>query len=123
MESMLPSRCSILRLEDVGRSDGTSSFLWNPVITNLKVKVDLGFLRTGRDNSLTIEAGRTPDRTGTAFFAGNPDVRGADRIKITEGALLGMEFDIDIAPDLIQDSFAVHHLEAAVKEVTQRAPA
>lgn len=119
MLHLLPSRCTILRLDDVGAADGTSQYLWDAAIEDLPVRVDLAFVRTGRDN-FTVEAGHTPDRTGTAFFNGQPDVRGGDRIRIESGPLNGMTFEVDPAPDLLVDSSQVHHLEAAVKEVTQR---
>ena len=134
MRMFYSSTCQVLRLNPSLESGGSMALTWAPVTTVvdpavnqpglLQCRLDLTFLRPGKDQPAPIVAGRAPDRTGVAFFDlaadadGVPLVKAGDRLKCTSGPIFGT-FEIRLIPDVAQGLAGAHHVEVQVVEVSQ----
>lgn len=89
-----------------------------------RCRLDLQFVRPGKDQPQPIVAGRAPDRVGVLFYSPVTDVDGVplvlagDRITMVSGPVNGT-FEIRIVPDVAQDYLGAHHVEVQVIEVSQ----
>jgi len=108
--------------------DGARVQAWNkstakydPVCApgEMKCRLDLIFLRPGKDAPAPVVAGRTPDRTGVMYCSYTPNLRGGHIIKVIQGPYLGSLFLIKMRPDEAQDFKGTHHIEVQVNEVAQ----
>ena len=86
-----------------------------PVKTNVRLFLDLGFIRMGKDPVWTPEAGRPSERTGVAFFLVSAPLKVGDWIKMTKGPE-GV-FEIGPAVDEPWRPTSKHHLEVSVREI------
>lgn len=134
MRMFYTSTCQVLRLNPSLGSGGGMSFTWDPVATVvdhylntpglLQCRLDLTFLRPGKDQPAPVVAGRAPDRTGVCYFdltadaEGAPLVRAGDRLKCVQGPIFGT-FEIRLIPDVAQSLIGAHHIEVQVIEVSQ----
>jgi hypothetical protein len=128
------STCQVLRLSESLQSGGGMTWSWNevtavvdPVLDQpglLMCRLDLTFIRPGKDQPPPMVAGRAPDRVGVCYFdlavgPGNvPLVLAGDRLECVAGPIFGT-FDIRVVPDVAQDMFGGHHIEVQVVEVSQ----
>lgn len=128
------SVCQVLRLNPSLDAGGGMSFTWDPVTAVvdhylntpglLQCRLDLTFLRPGKDQPAPIVAGRAPDRTGVCYFDAAPDANGAslvkagDRLQCVQGPIFGT-FEIRLIPDVAQSMIGAHHIEVQVIEVSQ----
>ena len=128
------STCQVLRLDPTLGPSGAMTFSWDPVTTVvdpvlgqpglLQCRLDLTFLRPGKDQPAPIVAGRAPDRTGVCYFDlavdadGAPLVKSADRLQCVAGPIFGT-FEIRLVPDVAQDLTGAHHVEVQVVETSQ----
>jgi hypothetical protein len=128
------STCQVLRLNPSPDAGGGMSFTWDqvtsvvdPVLNQpglLQCRLDLTFLRPGKDQSAPVVAGRAPDRTGVCYFDltadanGAPLVKAGDRLKCVSGPIFGT-FEIRLVPDVAQSLIGAHHIEVQVCEVSQ----
>jgi hypothetical protein len=87
----------------------------------MKCRLDLIFLRPGKDAPSPIVAGRTPDRTGIMYCSYTPNLRGGQTVKVIKGPHVGASFLIKMRPDEAQDFSGTHHIEVQVFEVAQAA--
>lgn len=123
MQHLFNSRCSVSRLGQVAL-DGAPSFTWTAVagLTFLKCRIDLGFLRPGKDQPMSVEAGKVPPRFGVFYAVPNVGVRASDRITFVtneRGKLpVAGTFEFRVPPDEAQDMHDQHHIEAQVIEVS-----
>lgn len=85
----------------------------------MKCRLDLIFLRPGKDAPAPIVAGRSPDRTGVLFCNNTPSLQGGQIIKVISGPHLGAMFLLKMRPDEAQDFSGSHHIEVQVHEVNQ----
>lgn len=115
-KSMMKHRCSILR-QDVDLTSGSPIYDWVVVKANVRCFVDLNFIRNGKDQMWTPEAGRPTERTGVAFFLGTAPIKNGDWIKVTKGPY-GI-FELQAAVDEAWRPTDKHHLEVGVQEVPQ----
>lgn len=129
------SVCQVLRLDSSLGSGGAMTLAWNPVTTIvdpvlnqpglLQCRLDLTFLRPGKDQPAPVVAGRAPDRVGVCYFDLATDVNGVplvlagDRLRCVSGPIFGT-FDIRLVPDVAQDLTGAHHVETQVVEVAQQ---
>jgi hypothetical protein len=114
LRALLTHRCTIKRGEATV-VDGVESYAWKTVATAVRCRIDLTFIRLGKDPQWSPEAGRSPDRTGVAFFFPDASVKVGYRIAMTAGGIEGT-FEIkDI--DHTQGRRHTHHLECGVQEV------
>jgi hypothetical protein len=134
MRMFYSSTCQVLRLNPSLDSGGGMSFAWDPVTDVvdpflgtpglLQCRLDLTFLRPGKDQPAPVVAGRAPDRTGVCYFDPSPDANGAslvkagDRLLCVEGPVYGT-FEIRLIPDVAQSLIGAHHIEVQVVEVSQ----
>ena len=113
--SLLVHRVDVQRAT-VGEVDGLDTYDWNTVQTGVRCRLDLQYIRPGRDPQWTPEAGRATDRTGVAFFLPNTQIRSGDRLIVRKGpkGTFLAEGAVDDAQD--RHGFS-HHLEVGVREV------
>jgi hypothetical protein len=117
LRGLLVHRADILRLE-VANVAGAPDVSWKTVAKDVRLRMDLNFLRPGKDSGWVPEAGRSPDRSGVAFFLTSADVRSGDRIKMTKGPT--GTFLVDGAVDDPTDRTGEpHHIECGVTEVAK----
>jgi hypothetical protein len=124
----------VLRLAENLTDGGAMSMSWNPVAAVvdpvldqpglLRCRIDLTFIRPGKDQPAPMVAGRAPDRVGVCYFdlatgpGGVPLVLAGDRLQCVAGPIFGT-FEIRVIPDVAQDMVGAHHVEVQVVEVSQ----
>jgi hypothetical protein len=82
-------------------------------------RLDLIFLRPGKDQPPPIVAGRSPDRTGILFCSNTPALQSGQIARVISGPALGASFLLKMRPDEAQGFSASHHIEVQVFEVAQ----
>ena len=128
------SICQVQRLAAVMDAGGGASLTWNDVATVvdpvygqpglLQCRLDLTFLRPGKDQPMPLVAGRAPDRTGVCYFDlatdldNIPLVVSGDRLVCVSGPIFGT-FELRTIPDVAQSLTGAHHVETQVVEVSQ----
>jgi hypothetical protein len=128
------SVCQVLRLQPALQPGGGMSMTWEPLSSvvdpvlnvpgQLQCRLDLTFIRPGKDQPVPVVAGRAPDRVGVCYFdlaadaSGVPLVLAGDRLECVSGPIFGT-FDIRLIPDVAQDLIGAHHVEVQVIEVSQ----
>jgi hypothetical protein len=134
LRAMYRSLAKVVRLTSVLQDDGVMAMDWNPISDVIDpfvgrpglmlCRLDLQFVRPGKDAPMPLVAGRAPDRVGLCFFdlaaddSGHPLVQAADRLVMVAGPVTGT-FDIRVVPDVAQDWVGAHHVEVQVIEVSQ----
>jgi hypothetical protein len=81
-------------------------------------RLDLTFIRAGKDAPSPLVGGRAQDRIGTLFCDFTPHLKAGHMIRCLEGPVKGT-FEIRQIPDEAQDYIGVHHLECGIIEVAQ----
>lgn len=128
------SVAQVVRLVPTLQSDGTMSLAWNPLTAvvdpyldtpgQLLCRLDLTFVRPGKDQPPAVVAGRAPDRVGVLYYdpitddSGVPLIKAGDRVAMVSGPIFGT-FEIRVIPDVAQDYTGAHHVEVQVVEVSQ----
>jgi hypothetical protein len=134
MRMFYTSTCQVLRLDRALGAGGGMTFTWpalttvvDPVLDQpglLQCRLDLTFVRPGKDLMAPAVAGRAPDRIGVCYYDlatdanGIPLVLAGDRLLCVAGPIYGM-FEIRPIPDVAQDLIGAHHIEVQVTEVSQ----
>ena len=85
----------------------------------MRCRLDLIFLRVGKDAPAPIVAGRTPDRTGVMYCSYTPALQGGQVMKVISGPYTGSSFLLKLRPDVAQNFSRAHHIEVQVFEVNQ----
>jgi len=127
MRHLYNCRVELLRLSGV-LVDGVPTFTWartdtlpDPVLGipgELMCRLDLSFVRQGKDQPMPVVAGRAPDRVGVMFFDNTNEVRAGDRIRVLAGPVTGT-FEIRAIPDPAVSQLVAHHMEVQIVEVAQ----
>jgi hypothetical protein len=128
------STCQVLRLDRALGAGGGMTFAWDavdtivdPVLNQpglLQCRLDMTFLRPGKDQPAPMVAGRAPDRVGVCYFDlatdadGVPLVLAGDRLRCVAGPIYGT-FEVKLIPDVAIDLIGAHHVETQVSEVSQ----
>jgi hypothetical protein len=81
-------------------------------------RIDLGFVRPGKETLLANEKGVFEDRVGVLFAEYTPYLDIGNRVVCLSGPVEGT-FEIKAKPDAIQNYNRIHHLECSVQEVAQ----
>lgn len=93
------------------------------VLRYLPCRVDLTFLRPGKDVLAPMNAGRAPDRVGVLFCAPNVPIRAGQRLVMipSPNGLIPIKgtFEIRQIPDLAVGMGGGHHQEVQVIETNQ----
>lgn len=133
MQHLYPSAFRVERLQLVRVEDGIPYTDWvqatsedeneNDMLQYLRGRLDLGFIRPGRDIPLAPEAGKAPDRMGLFFTFPYAPIRAGDRLVAVPNEQGKMPikgtFEIRPKPDEVQGYDDAHHLEVQVIEVGQ----
>lgn len=116
---------SVVHIERLKRTmvNGGATTAWLPVddpqLSAIKCRLDLTFVRPGKDQPLPFEAGKAPDRMGLMFCDIVP-IRAGDRIVADSGPVFGT-FEIRATPDVtITARPTGHHLEIQIIETNQK---
>lgn len=107
--------------------DGVATTTWQDVETDglnfVRCRIDLNFIRPGKDAPAPINAGGAQDRYGLLFCNANVPLRAGDRlvcIPNTNGKLpVEGSFEVRSIPDKAIDFSDVHHTEVLIFEVPQ----
>lgn len=135
MQHLYPSAFRVERLQLIQVQDGVPYTDWaqavsetndqaeNDMLAFLMGRLDLGFIRPGKDIPLAPEAGKAPDRMGLLFTFPYAPIRAGDRI-IAIPNMVGKipvkgTFEIRPKPDEALGYSDTHHLEVQVIEVGQ----
>lgn len=118
---------STVRVERLGLTvtDGVPVSDWGTVAggERMPCRLDLNFVRPGKDIAPAPVAGKAPDRIGLLFC--NPDavVRAGDRIVTVandDGSMpVSGTFEIRVIPDMVVGFSDAHHLEIQILETNQ----
>lgn len=90
----------------------------------LACRLDIGFLRPGKDALAPLVAGRPPDRVGVCYYDpvtdanGVPVVKSGDQLVCVSGPIFGT-WAVRNVPDVAQNYVGAHHIEVQVIEVSQ----
>jgi hypothetical protein len=135
LRALYCSKVQVLRLAPSLTSSGGMSLVWSPLTAVLDrtldqsgymwCRLDLGFIRPGKDFPAPLVAGRAPDRVGVCYYdlmtnaAGQPLVQSNDRLLCVQGPVYG-EFEVRLVPDVAIDYAYAHHVEVQVIEVAKQ---
>lgn len=135
LRNLYRSKVQVLRLSPSMTATGGMSVSWSPLTAILDrtliqpgymwCRLDLGFIRPGRDTPAPLVAGRAPDRVGVCYYdpvtsaSGVPLVQANDRLLCVQGPIYGT-FEIRLVPDVAQDYVGAHHVEVQVIEVSKQ---
>ncbi len=127
MRHLYSSLARILRLSGT-LVNGTPTQAWSTVDIMvdpdlgepgmLMCRLDLTFVRPGKDQPMPVTAGRAPDRVGLLFCDPTDGLLAGDRVQMMDGPVTGT-FELRTVPDPAVDLASVHHLEMQVIEVSQ----
>lgn len=118
MNHLFSSKVDVYRLHTVG-INGIPSYDYRKVLSQVSCRLDIGFLRPGKDQPMASENGRAPDRVGVMYCSPDVPLKPADRITAVTGPITGT-FEIKVIPDKAVDFSSVHHIEVQVVEVAQQ---
>ena len=127
MEHLFNSRFKIWRLTATA-SNGELTATWAAVTLGAATvyfngRLDLQFIRPGKDAPMAIEAGRAPDRMGVLFCSSAAGIKAGDRIESVNNAVgekpVSGVFEVRQIPDVAQGFTSAHHIEVQVQEVAQ----
>ena len=95
----------------------------NSMLQFLKCRIDLGFIRPGRDIPEAPVAGRAPDHTGLLFTYAYAPIKAGDRLIAIPNERNKIPvpgtFEIRPMPDYPQDFSDAHHIEVQITEIGQ----
>ncbi len=129
MRHLFNSQVEVLRWAVV-MENGVPTGSWERVDTildrrlgvsgELRCRLDLNFLRPGKDLPAPAVAGRSMDRVGLMLFSADVALRSGDRIRCVSGPIDGT-FELRNNPDAAAGyGPARHHFEVQVIEVAQK---
>lgn len=121
MEHLYASRVKVQRLKLTVQSGRTAVHDWvdqDGVLSNFKCRIDLLFVRPGKDVLPAYEAGVARDRTGLLFCSAKLPLLAGDRIVTLSGPVVGT-FSMSSIPDRAQDFSSAHHIEVQIVETNQ----
>lgn len=104
------------------RTNGMTETTWvdqSAPLNAVRCRLDLNFLRPGKDVPPAHEAGVAPNRIGVMFCAAGLPLRAGDRIVTVSGPVSGT-FDIETLPDEAVGFSAAHHIEVQIVESVQK---
>lgn len=105
--------------------DGVPTYDWATVAGSERVRcrLDLNFLRPGKDVAPAPVAGRAPDRIGLMFCSADTLIAAGDRIVTVpndDGSQpITGTFEIRVIPDVVVGYSTAHHIEIQILETNQ----
>lgn len=121
MDHLYSSVVKIQRLTKTRNDDGVTETSWvdQPSPLNaIRCRLDLNFLRPGKDIPPAYEAGTAPDRIGVMFCRAGLPLRAGDRVVTVSGPVEGT-FDLKVIPDVAVGYATAHHIEVQIVETVQ----
>lgn len=120
MEHLYSSTVKVQRTQmTVDNGQAIMGWVDQPAPLNaVKCRLDLNFIRPGKDVLPAVNAGRAPDRIGVMFVSASVPLKAGDRIVTLSGPVTGT-FDIRVIPDIALDYAGGHHIEVQVLETNQ----
>lgn len=121
MEHLYASVVKVQRLQVFVEAGRTPRHEWvdqAPPLDRVRCRLDLNFIRPGKDVLPPLEAGVARDRVGIMFCSAAIDLRAGDRIVAVSGPEYGT-FEIRNIPDRAQDFSTAHHIEVQIVETNQ----
>lgn len=118
MDHLYSSVVKIQRLQIIVRDGKTPIHDWVDQPKQVRCRLDLTFLRPGKDAPPAIEAGVAPDRVGIMFCSSAVDLQAGDRVVTVSGPVTGT-FEIKAIPDVALDYSSGHHIEVQIFETNQ----
>lgn len=119
---------STVRVEELKSSvqDGVATTTWVPVagLEKVKCRLDLNFVRPGKDILPAPVAGKVPDRIGILFTSSGMPLKAGQRVvaipdKFGSIPVKGT-FEIRVVPDEAIGFSDAHHIEVQIIEVAQK---
>lgn len=120
MEHLYSSICKAQKVQTVV-NDGEAETTWADLPAPLDAfpcRLDLIFLRPGKDAPVAQEAGVAPDREGIMFCSAELPLKAGYRVVTLEGPVSGT-FDLRAMPDVALDYSSGHHIEVKIVETPQ----
>lgn len=127
MRHLYHTRAEVLRLAQEFKN-GVPNMTWKQVDEiidpylgvpgELMCRIDLSFVRPGKDQPMPVVAGRAPDRVGLMFLDATDEILSGDRIRAIDGPISGT-FELRAMPDPAAGWSAAHHMEVQIIEVAQ----
>lgn len=102
-------------------NNGVPAYTWvaqGAPLDAVPCRLDLNFVRPGKDQLPALEAGRAPDRVGVLFCASEVALKAGDRVVTTKGPVTGT-FEIRAIPDQAVAYASANHIEVQIIEVNQ----
>jgi hypothetical protein len=124
MDHLFASTVRIERLS-MTTDEGRAITSWLPVTggESVKCRLDLNFIRPGKDIPPAPVAGKAPDRIGLMFYRLGAPLKAGDRVIAIPNGDGSMPvtgtFEIRVVPDPVLGFSTLHHLEAQIIETTQ----
>lgn len=121
MEHLFPSKVKVQRLQLLVSQGKNSTHDWvdqSGALASFSCRLDLIFVRPGRDILPAYEAGVARSRIGVMFCSPNIPLQAGDRIVTLSGPVSGT-FEIRSIPDKAQAFGAAHHIEVQIVETNQ----
>jgi len=119
MRHLFNSTLSVYRLVRT-QNKGAATVEWRATGITFDARLDLTFVRPGKDSVPPAEAGKAPDRNGLLIYSNDTILRASDRLKVLEGPHTPGWFEIRAIPDPAQGYSNAHHMEVQVFEVAQQ---
>lgn len=116
------SRVAVKRMRG-SSEDGSASFAWVVVgaLQSVPCRLDVGYLRPGKDQPMPIEAGKAPSRIALLTADSYCGIRAGDRITCVPGpdgkTPVTGTWELRLPPDEILAFSQPHHIEVQVIEV------
>lgn len=124
MQHLFASRVRVRR-RTITQTGGVVSYSYTvvPGMERVKCRLDLQYVRPGKDVAPPMEAGKAPDRFGVGFFLKDSGIKAGDRLETVdndfgEQPVEGM-FEIRTIPEAVVGSVSRHHIEVQVWETQQ----
>jgi len=119
---------SVVRVEELRQTqeDGVVTTDWRPVegLEALPCRLDLNFVRPGKDILPAPVAGKAPDRIGVLFTFAHAPLKAGHRLTAIPHPDTGAfpvqgTFEIRVVPDQAIAFAVAHHIEVQIIEVAQ----
>jgi hypothetical protein len=95
----------------------------NAMLQYLRCRLDMVFVRPGKDVLPAYEAGKAPDRIGIMFTYSYAPIKAGQRIVAIPNEMNKIPvpgtFEIKVMPDIPQDYMDGHHIEVQIIEANQ----
>lgn len=127
MDHLFSSTVRVER-QDFTVSGGLASTSWVPVdepwAKALRCRLDLNFVRPGKDAIPAPNAGVAPDRVGLMLTSAKAKLKAGDRIVAIPNRAgktpVEGTFEIRVVPDVALGMTDAHHIEVQIVEVAQK---